>query len=316
MKKNLLLAAFLMGSYFTVNAQTVLFEDSFEDYEDFAIEDFGDWITLDIDQSPVYGGGGDFPWPNRDVEQAFIIFNPQAAQVQDAVDGEDESTENRNFAPKTGSKYAASWAAVMPAQNGTGPNNDWLVSPAITLGTTGNSVTFWVKSLSDTYGLEQYNVGIFSGDGVPAVSADFTIISDAVETAPFGEWEQVTIALDESYAGESVRIGIHNIGTDHYMFMVDDFSIQTTGIANVRDVLASKFSVSPNPASNVVNINNAENILISNVAVVDFNGRTVKSQSFDGVDDAQINISDLASGVYMINITSDKGISTKKIIKN
>ncbi|TRW25710.1 T9SS type A sorting domain-containing protein [Flavobacterium zepuense] len=312
MKKNLLLASLLMGSYFTANAQTTLFTDSFETYDDFLIEGFGDWITVDNDGLDVYSGGGEFNWENRAVPQAYIIFNPEAAEVSDAVEGEDGSEESRDFAPRTGSKYAASWAAV-PASASEG-NDDWLISPAITLGSTGNTVTFYVKSLSDSYGLEEYNVGIYAGPGTPD-AGDFEIIRDT-EEAPFGEWEAVTIAIPSDYDAQSVRIGIHNVGVDHYMFMVDDFSVTTTGTVSVKDVLASKFSVSPNPATNVININNAENILVNNVSIVDINGRTVNSKSFDGVASAQINISNLAAGVYMMNIASDKGVITKKIIKN
>jgi len=312
MKRNLLLASFLMGSYFTVNAQTTLFTDSFESYDDFLIEDFGDWITIDNDQFDIYSGGGDFEWENRAVPQAYIIFNPEAAQVTDAEEGVDESEENRDFAPRTGDKYAASWAAV-PA-SATEGNDDWLISPAITLGNAGNTVTFYVKSLSDSYGLEEYNVGIYTGAGTPDAD-DFTIIRDT-EEAPFGEWEAVTIALGSEYNSQTVRIGIHNVGVDHYMFLVDDFSVTTTGTVSVKDVLASKFSVSPNPATNVININNAENILVNNVAILDINGRTVNSSSFDGVASAQINISNLASGIYMMNISSDRGTISKKIVKN
>ena len=307
-----------MGSYFTVNAQTTLFTDSFESYDDFLIEDFGDWITLDIDESATYAGGSDVEWENRFAPQAYIIFNPEAAETVDSVEGEDGSTENTIFAPRTGNKYAGSWAAVMPGDgeggSGSGPNNDWLVSPAITLGNSGNTVTFYVKSLSDSYGLEEYNVGIFTGSGIPG-EGDFTIIRDT-EEAPFGEWEAVTIALGSEYNSQTVRIGIHNVGEDHYFFMVDDFSVTTTGTVSVKDVLASKFSVSPNPATNVININNAENILVTNVSILDINGRTVNSTSFDGVASAQINISNLALGMYMMNISSDKGTISKKIVKN
>ena len=50
--------------------------------------------------------------------------------------------------------------------------------------------------------------------------------------------------------------------------------------------------------------------------MTDLNGRTIKTANFTNVIDAQINISDLAQGVYMMKIVSDKGTATKKIIKN
>ena len=304
MKKKLLLAAFLMGSYFTVNAQTTLFTDSFENYEDFTITNFGDWSLLDLDGLNTFTVSEEYEWPNIGTAQAYQVWNSETSGVPNSSSGD----ETRNFDPRTGNKFAASWGS----EEG---NDDWLISPAILLGNSGNTITFYVKSLSDSYGLEEYNVGIYTGTGTPAATSDFTIIQDTQE-APYGDWEEVTILLDESYAGQSVRIGIHNVSVNHYMFMVDDFSVTTTGTVSVKDVLASKFSVSPNPATNVINIDNAENILLSNVSIVDINGRTVNSISFDGVASAQINISNLAAGVYVMNIASDKGTISKKIVKN
>lgn len=72
-------------------------------------------------------------------------------------------------------------------------------------------------------------------------------------------------------------------------------------------------SVYPNPANNLVNISNTKNI--ETVSITDMNGRVVKSQKFDGVTNAQLNISDLASGVYVIDVIAE-GVSTvKKIVK-
>ncbi|HYD91756.1 MAG TPA: T9SS type A sorting domain-containing protein [Flavobacterium sp.] len=88
------------------------------------------------------------------------------------------------------------------------------------------------------------------------------------------------------------------------------------GNLSTNDILASKFTVYPNPANNVINIANAENILVNGVVITDLNGRTVKNVSYNGVTEAQINVSDLASGMYMMTVSSDKGTMTKKIVKN
>jgi hypothetical protein len=86
--------------------------------------------------------------------------------------------------------------------------------------------------------------------------------------------------------------------------------------SDANEIVSSKFSVSPNPANNVINITNADNMLVNGVTVTDLNGRTVKNVSFDNVASAQINVADLASGMYILNVTSDKGTATKKFVKN
>ena len=86
-------------------------------------------------------------------------------------------------------------------------------------------------------------------------------------------------------------------------------------LLNVSEVIAEgSFSVYPNPAKNVLNISNTINAVVNNVVLTDLNGRVVKSQNLNTVE-GQVNISDLATGIYMMNVNTDKGSITKKIIK-
>lgn len=94
----------------------------------------------------------------------------------------------------------------------------------------------------------------------------------------------------------------------------DNLNVSAFGTAGVGENALANLSVFPNPANDVVNV--TVDALVSNVAIVDLNGRTVKTAKFDGVSSASVNVSDLASGVYMMTISSDKGTTTKKIVKN
>lgn len=103
------------------------------------------------------------------------------------------------------------------------------------------------------------------------------------------------------------------IVNDNGSILVDDFHMEE-GTANTEEFASAAFSVFPNPSNSVVNVANAGNI--DTINVVDINGRTVKSAKFNGAAEAQVNISDLANGVYLMTIASDKGTATKKIVKN
>lgn len=200
-----------------------LFSDDFESYSDFIIDGIGDWITIDVDGLNTYTGGTATPtWANAGAAMAYQIFNPAAAAVTNS-DGSDGET--RDFDPRSGAKYAAAWAAVPGASPA---NNDWLVSPVLSLGGSGNSVSFWVKAMSNSYGPENYNVGVYVGTGVPTSGSDFTMISAASLTAPYAVWTEDTYDLS-AYNNQDIRIGIHCISADRYMFMVDDFSVSTFG---------------------------------------------------------------------------------------
>lgn len=316
MKKILLLSTFFVSSFGF--SQVTLLEDSFDTYGDFLITGFGQWQTLDLDLLSTYTGGTTTPtWPNAHAPQAFQIFNPSAAMVTNATNGVGGETESRNFDPRTGLKYAASWAGEPNSngQTGTTANNDWLISPPINLaGASGSSLSIWVKSLSNTYGLEKYRIGVYVGSGSPTGESDFTILHLGELTAPFPNWAERTQSL-AAYDGQTIRIGIQNKTADAYMFMVDDFKVTAATLA-VSDFVSSKLSVYPIPANNVVTVTNNDNIQIAKVVFTDINGRTVKILNLNGVTESQINISDLNAGVYFMNIDTSEGTATKKIVKS
>jgi hypothetical protein len=109
--------------------------------------------------------------------------------------------------------------------------------------------------------------------------------------------------------------------TVSYSGVFDNFVVRASATDSLLendnfDIAASKFSVSPNPANDFISVTNSDNILVSGISITDLNGRVVKQNSYTNVSDIQVNVSDLASGMYMMNITSDKGAVTKKIVKN
>lgn len=101
--------------------------------------------------------------------------------------------------------------------------------------------------------------------------------------------------------------------------LFDNINVRATNVdtlLGVEQVLITdeSFAVFPNPATNVVNITN-DNTKIKQVTMTDLNGRVVKQASFDNLSKVELNIAELATGVYMMNIQSEAGDVTKKIIK-
>lgn len=79
---------------------------------------------------------------------------------------------------------------------------------------------------------------------------------------------------------------------------------------------ANKFSTFPNPVNDIVTISSSENINFNGINITDINGRIVKIFKTNNVSEIQINVSDLSSGVYLMDINSDNGKVIKKFIKN
>ncbi len=94
---------------------------------------------------------------------------------------------------------------------------------------------------------------------------------------------------------------------------VDNFFVDNT--LSVEDDLMASFAVMPNPASDVVSILNSKNIPLKAITVTDLNGRVVKRNQYSDVFTVDMNVSDLATGTYIMNIETDRGAVTKKIVK-
>ena len=295
-------------------SQQVVFQDDFESYTDFAISGIGNWQTLDLDLLDTYTtglpDGSLYTWNNAYAPMAFQVFNPAVAGVSNATTGD----EVRNFDPKSGVKYMGAWGGEPRSNNQVAEqNNDWLISPVINLtNATGSALSLWVKSLSNSFGLELYKIGVYEGIGTPTASTDFTIISGATEiAAPYPDWEEKGWNLS-AYDGKYIRIGIQCVSVNSLMLMVDDFKITAATLSN-NEVLASQFSVLPNPVKDQIRISKGSDFEISNVKISDLNGRVVKTIS-GNVE--VISLEDLTEGVYMMTIQSPSGIATKKIVKN
>ena len=83
------------------------------------------------------------------------------------------------------------------------------------------------------------------------------------------------------------------------------------GIVGIDDINAVNVAVYPNPANDVININSNSNV--SNVKVLNYLGQTIDNINVNGMN-VTINTSTYDAGIYFIQIETEKGISTQKII--
>lgn len=302
--KKTLFSLLLLGGLTTVFAQNVIFEDNFESYQEFAIDNIGDWIMIDGDGAPTYSFSDQPLYENQAEPKAFMVFNPFSANAENSsiqAGGE----ENANFdQPDDELIYMGCWASVDVQ------NNDWMISPVIQLGSNNNVVEFVHKSLSDTYGYEKFSVWIYEGDGVPTMS-DFTLLDSNLTSNSWQTWLTYSKNLD-AYANKKVRIAIQCTSNDAYMFMVDNFKV-TTGDMAVSDLNKSVSALYPNPVVDAFQINLSSKFNTNNVKVTvnDLTGKTVKTFAAS----SSYNVSDLAAGLYLVTITDGVSTETKKVLK-
>lgn len=117
-------------------------------------------------------------------------------------------------------------------------------------------------------------------------------------------------------AGSTEPLDYLRFAHDNYGgFAYVDNIVITDMALSVQD-FSKSFSVFPNPAKDIVHIKNNTNMPIDTVVITDMNGRIVKDFKFVSTSDAVVDIEDLSPGVYLMNISSDQGTLTKKIIKD
>ncbi len=86
-------------------------------------------------------------------------------------------------------------------------------------------------------------------------------------------------------------------------------------ILSTNEQLATKFNLYPNPATNIVNITNSDNMLVNQITVYDIAGKQLSTQSFNSETEIQLNVESLASGTYMLHLHTNKGTVVKKLVK-
>jgi hypothetical protein len=173
--------------------------------------DFMPWTVVDVDGLNVYGMTG-VTWPNSGDPQAYIVFNPDLTDPP--------LTDDEEIQPHSGDQFGACLAAVPSGADG---NDDWFISPMVSLGTDGKgaSFTFWAKSYTDQYGLERFNVAVSTTTPDPA---EFTVISGGTYVEAPIVWTEYTYDLS-AYAGMDVYVAIQCVTYDAFIFMIDDLMI-------------------------------------------------------------------------------------------
>ncbi|WP_299115400.1 T9SS type A sorting domain-containing protein [uncultured Winogradskyella sp.] len=94
-------------------------------------------------------------------------------------------------------------------------------------------------------------------------------------------------------------------------YTADEVEVEVVEVLSIDDVSVIDFSLYPNPAKDVLNIQ-TNNVTINSVSIYDMLGKEVLSVK--EVNNS-IDISNLKSGIYLIKIATNEASVTKKIVK-
>ena len=264
----------------------------FEGYDDFTF-DLNPWKNLDLDSSITYTIQGiSFPYSGE--AMPYIVFNPY--NTSPILDNGD---------PHGGEKYGACFASVPVSLGGNGPNNDWMISPQITIAQNG-WLKFWARSFTLLYGKERFKVGVSATTDNPE---DFTFISPGNYVEADTAWTEFSYDLS-AYGNQLVYIAINCVSDNAFVFLIDDISIDTVGVQGINLVENESMEFYPNPSSGVVAFKNLDN---SEISVYNILGIKVAGYNiFENTP--EIDLSFLTPGTYFIKGEGEKGFMQKIIL--
>jgi len=81
--------------------------------------------------------------------------------------------------------------------------------------------------------------------------------------------------------------------------------------AGIDELNENGIVIAPNPATTALNVSAKSEI--QTVAILDLNGRLVQSVTVNGVA-ASLNVSGMNHGLYLVSVTTNKGVYTKRVI--
>ncbi len=133
---------------------------------------------------------------------------------------------------------------------------------------------------------------------IPANEGGFLYLTDYFEVDE--DWNyplEVTVILQDPETKEVIQAGRGNL----------PFILSNKNINELQGV-----TIAPNPVNNQVNIT-LENNTETNLRLTDLTGRSLQETVFTGSQ--MLNLTDLAKGIYFINLTNAEGRFVQKIIK-
>jgi Secretion system C-terminal sorting domain len=202
-----------------------------------------------------------------------------------------------------------------------GYTNTDVTAGTFTNGTNSGTFTGTIKTDYDSYGT--LNLGVVGFD--PIVKSVFRIkvvqnINLTIGFFPIGTVTQTTHtyyasngAITEPFFRDtSFSVNVPLLGDPQNTNQAQVFTnVLTLGVES-NNFNANSIGFYPNPATNLLTIDNKQNLAINSILISDTNGRNVfESKNIK----TTIDISNLSKGIYFVKISSELGSVTKKLVK-
>jgi hypothetical protein len=143
-------------------------------------------------------------------------------------------------------------------------------------------------------------------------SQDYIIKDWVYLNAIIGDHQAQTLQIIDSiyFDLSSSDVGAWGMNTPSF-FCLDNITLSAS--VSIQELAQNTFSFFPNPTNNVLNIK-SENA-IEQLSITDMSGRTIKTINSNNTKQTSIDVADLTSGIYFIQVFSNGVPQVQKFIK-
>lgn len=135
-------------------------------------------------------------------------------------DGDGQNWNQYSYVPYEGS-YSAASASWTQSAGALSPDN-WLITPAITVPSTGYSLNWFDAAQDPDYPADKYSVYIATGNTVSDFTATTAVFSVTLST---DAWTGRMVSLD-AYAGQTIYVAFrHHDSYDNFMMKLDNVKV-------------------------------------------------------------------------------------------
>ena len=182
--------------------------------------------------------------------------------------------------------------------------------PVLTFYTTTNGGQTW--SAGATFTGTRKILNYIPGTNTIVATSQAAPVGTSVSTDNGTTWTDVESAAQR---GAAAFLNITTGWCAGFSFdELTDGIFKLTGTLGTPTVAAAKFKVYPNPATTTVTIATAD-VDATNLSVTDLSGKVVMTKSLNGIENT-IDISNLSTGAYFFEISSNNKKEVVKILKN
>ena len=262
--------------------------------------DIGDWDVSQVtNMGNMFSGAGLSPsnydalligWNKRNLQTGLSFHGGNSKYTAAAQTARDNIIDVTN-----GHGWNITDGGLIEANSE--PTNIFLSSTTILENEPENTA---VGTLSTNGGAASYTYMLTTGDG-DTDNASFTISGEALQLIAPADYE-----TKRSY---TVRIAVDGTSIEQ-QFTISVVDVQET-LSN-EDFKLSGISILPNPTSGALNITIVEK---ADYRLFNIKGQVLKKGILIS-GKSKINISSFAKGIYLLNINTDKGSFTKKVVRD